>query len=327
MNNGIKSFWDRPEGQFGKAFTILMGGGLLYGAYHLLPYLVDIVENTLYLISLLAVLGIVIFLITSGKIQALGWYFFQVIMRKITGVFITIDPIGILKSHIDDLKTKLVKMEESIERVSGERGKLNNEISKREKERIYKLKLAEEAEKNPKLTAEKISYARQAAKLSELLTNLTGLSSKMELIINTLSDMKYYAKVMIQDNEFEVDIREREYKIIKESHKAMKSAMSVLHGDKDQKAIFEETMAFVNDDIGNKIGEMDRMLSVSYEFINSVNLQDGVANTEGLKLLEEFKQKGLENIFGKTGTNNETVEVKVLNAPQNGGSLNSKYFD
>ena len=44
-----KSFWKKPEGKTGMLFMGLLGAGGLYGLYKVLPFLIEIVENTLYL--------------------------------------------------------------------------------------------------------------------------------------------------------------------------------------------------------------------------------------------------------------------------------------
>ena len=49
----------------------------------------------------------------------LVWYMYKSVMRWITGIFVQIDPIGILKSYIDDLRSNLGKMNSQIAALKG----------------------------------------------------------------------------------------------------------------------------------------------------------------------------------------------------------------
>ncbi|MFT4686494.1 MAG: hypothetical protein ACI94D_001454 [Neolewinella sp.] len=50
-------------------------------------------------------------------------------------------------------------------------------------------------------------------------------------------------------------------------------------------------MEGITEDVANKVGEMERMMDLSNEFMSSVDLQNGVFADEGLRMLEEWEQK------------------------------------
>ncbi|MCC7244637.1 MAG: hypothetical protein IT269_03070, partial [Saprospiraceae bacterium] len=91
-----KNFWERPEGVTGGVFlaAILLGGGYLL--YTILPVLITLAQNTLYLAGILAALAAVVYMVLDPKMRNLVWYMYKSVMRWITGVFVEIDPIGIL---------------------------------------------------------------------------------------------------------------------------------------------------------------------------------------------------------------------------------------
>jgi hypothetical protein len=95
----------------------LLGGGYLL--YQALPTLITLASNTLYFAGLLAALAAVIYMVLDPKMRNLVWYVYKSIMRAITGVFVQIDPIGILKSYIEDLKDNLGKMNSQISNLKG----------------------------------------------------------------------------------------------------------------------------------------------------------------------------------------------------------------
>jgi len=120
----------------------------------------------------------------------------------------------------------------------------------------------------------------------------------------------------------------------------MKSALNIIQGNDDKRMIFDQAMEFVVDDIGTKVGEMDRMLEASTDFINSVDLENALYEENGMKMLEEFDKRGMDTIFGtkkqanlNTGAENyailnkysaEPVEIKKV---EDTSSEKKKYFN
>lgn len=96
-----KSFWQRPEGVTGAIFllALLIGGGYLF--VNILPTLIKLAENTLYLAGLLALLAGLLYVVLDPKMRNLIWFVYKSIMRWITGLFVQIDPISILKSSVE----------------------------------------------------------------------------------------------------------------------------------------------------------------------------------------------------------------------------------
>jgi hypothetical protein len=97
----------------------------------------------------------------------------------------------------------------------------------------------------------------------------------------------------------------------------MKSAMSVINGDKDKKAVYESALEFIAEDLGNKIGEMERFMEMSQSFTDGIDLQNGVFEEKGLEMLEEWEKNAdswilgtdKQAILGKANDENETLDL------------------
>ncbi|MEO6190061.1 MAG: hypothetical protein ABIO44_06580, partial [Saprospiraceae bacterium] len=74
--------------------------------------------------------------------------------------------------------------------------------------------------------------------------------------------------------------------------------MSAISGDKDQRALFEEALDAMADDVSSKVGEMEQFMELSENFMSSVDLQNGVFEVEGLKMLEKWEANGVSRILG-----------------------------
>lgn len=292
-----KNFWSKPEGKTGMLFLGALGVGALYFLYKILPYLISIVQNTLYLGVLLAVLGVVLYMAFDPKVRTLISYMYKSIMRWITGIFVEIDPIAILKNYVDDLKNNLKKMDGQIANLKGQMMKLKNMITENNQTISDNLKMASHAKENDK-KAIMILKSRKAGRLQESNLKLDGLYKKMEILYRVLTKMYENSQILIEDVEDQVVVKEQERKAIRASHSAMKSAMNIISGNTDKKMMFDMAMEHITEDVSMKIGEMERFMEVSGNFMDSVDLQNGIFEEEGLELLEKWEKEGVSLILG-----------------------------
>ena len=314
-----KSFWKRPEGVTGvivMAGLVLGGGYLLYQA---LPFLISLTTNILYLSGMLLVLGAVIYMVLDPKMRNLVWYMYKSIMRGITGMFVQIDPIGILKSYVDDLKNNLRKMNKQISQLRGQMHKLREIIHKNKKQIQSNLSLASKAKEKNKQSM-MILKSRKAGRLKESNMRLEDLYKKMEVLYRVLVKMYENSEIMMEDIKDQVEVKEQERKAIHASHSAMKSAMNIIAGDKDRRYMFDMALEAIADDVSQKVGEMEQFMEMSSNFMESVDLQNGVFEEEGLKMLEKWEQEGVSLILGQEKDTlvlqaHSDEEVLDLNAP------------
>jgi len=314
-----KTFWQKPEGKTGAILGIGLLAGGAYILYKILPALINLAQNTLYLAGILIVLGALIYMVLDPKMRNLVWYMYKSVMRWITGIFVQIDPIGILKSYIDSLKDNLSKMDQQISKLRGQMHKLQEVILNNKKQIQNNLSMASEARERNKESM-MILKSRQAGRLTDSNMKLEDLYKKMEILYRVLTKMYENSEIMMEDIKDQVAVKEQERNAIRASHSAMKSAMSIISGDKDQRAMFDQALEAIADDVSAKVGEMERFMEVSSNFMDSVDLQNGVFEEEGLKMLEKWETEGVSLLLGNEKSdiikkaNNEN-DVLDLNAP------------
>lgn len=293
-----KSFWERPEGTTGMFFlaALLIGGGYLL--YLALPFLISLAANTLYLVGLLAALAGVIYMILDPKMRRLVSYMYKSVMRWVTGLFVQIDPIGILKNYIDELKDNLGKMNRQMTELKGQMVNLKTIIETNKKQIQTDLTLASKAKETDK-QAIMVLKARKAGRLQESNLKLEDLSKKMEILYRVLGKMYENSEIMLEDVKDQVMVKEQERKAIRASHSAMKSAMNILAGNKDQRQLFDMALENIAEDVSQKVGEMERFMEMSSNFMNSIDLQNGVFEEEGLAMLEKWEKDGISLLLGE----------------------------
>jgi hypothetical protein len=301
-----KSFWKRPEGVTGTIFLIAILAALGFVLVNALPTLIALAPTVLYLALMILVLGAIIYMVLDPKMRTLVGYLYKSIMRKLTSMFVTIDPIGILKSYVDDLEDNLRKMSTQIGNIRGQMRKLKTLMEDNASEIDNNLKLAQKA-KEQDMQNQMVLSSRKAARLKETNEKYRVLYNKMEVLSRVLSRMYQNSEVLLEDTKDQVKHKEEERKAIRASHSAMKSAMSVISGDADKRAIFDMALEEIADDVAQKVGEMENFMEMSSNFMNSVDLQNGVFEEEGLKMLDDWEKKSTLMLMGGKS---ETLDLK-----------------
>lgn len=316
-----KSFWERPEGTVG---MVAIGVGVLAAVFFLGPVLMSIFGTMITLLGqaiTISILGGVLFtmymIVSNKKFQTLCSYAFKAAMRKVTGAFIEIDPIGIMKSYIDDLRAKRATMEDSISKLRGQISVCEKQVNLNESE--YERQMATfKVAKDKNMSSAATVASRQAGRLEKLNTeSLKPLLLQMQVHLKALN--KYYevTGTVIDDLGNEVKAQEMQRKMIMESYSAMSTAKKILMGGTDQKELFDQAMEYVVNDYGVKMGEIENFIENSKGFVEGLDLQNGVYEADALKKLQEWENKADSILLGNG--KQQMLEHQAVNTPLNTG--------
>jgi len=292
-----KTFWQRPEGVTGMIFlgALFVGGVIILPA--IISFLIPLVQSTLSLTLLLVALAGLIYVLLDPKMRTLISYSYKSVMRWITSLFVKIDPIGILKSYVEDLQNNLRNMNKQMNKLRGQMHQLKEIIVNNQREIESNLQLASKAKEQDN-QAMMVLKSRKAGRLKESNFKLEDLYKKMEVLYRVLKRMYENSEVLMEDIKDQVSVKEQERIAIHASTSAMRSAMSIISGDKDKRAMFDMALEAVAEDVSQKVGEMERFMEVSANFMDSIDLQNGVFEEEGLEMLERWEREGISKILG-----------------------------
>lgn len=289
MSDKLKSFWEKPEGKTGMLF--LAGG--IFGFFLIMmrwgSSIVKAAENTLILGLYVGIAVVVASVLSNKRFQATVSYAFRGLMRAFTGLIIQIDPIAILKSYIEELEESHGKMNQQITKLKGTIRTLRDTITKNIAIAKNQMALAAQAQKTGQ-QAQMVLKTRKAGRLQNSNKTYQDLLNKTEVLYRVLSKMYDNCGILIEDTKDEVEQKEIEWKTIKAAHSAMKSAMSIINGTGDKRAIYEQALEFMATNLQNKVGEMERFMEMSENFLSGVDLQNGVFEEKGLEMLEQWEK-------------------------------------
>lgn len=317
-NYQAKSFWQRPEGVTGGIFLAAGVAGIAYLMFVFGAAIVSTLSSTLYLGITVMGIAALAYLVIDPKMRNLIGYMYQSAMRSITSLFVQIDPIGVLKNYLEDLRKNLRQMSKQIGVLRGQMRRLNVTIQKNKKDGEKSMRLAQRAKAAGK-QSKMVLELRRIARLKDSNEKLETLYKKMEVISRVLKKMYDNSEILMEDLKDQVRLKDQERKAIRASHSAMRSAMNIISGNKDQRYMFDSAMEALATDVANKMGEMERFMDMSGTFIDSIDLQKGVFEDEGMKLLIEWEKKSdsllldaakgdlLDNL--NTNTNYDTLDL------------------
>ena len=288
-----RSFWSRPEGILGLIVLAGIAGFSLYHFNEILQFLIQATSNILELALLLGALGVLIFLFTSKDIRTAVFFLFKSLMRSLTGSVIQLNPIAIMKIYVQDLREKREKMQGQINTLAGQLVKLNKKIN--ENNEAIKQKFAEANKANsmtdkPGMRESAQLATMEGAGLQEMNEKLLPLQRNMKQVLAFMEKVNQSADYIIKETDIKVRLKETEYQIVKESSNALKTAVSIFKGDPDKKFYFDQSMEYIQDDMSQKLGEMKRAMDLSMDFINGVDIQNGILSDKGQTLLDAYNK-------------------------------------
>jgi len=327
-----KSFWEKREGNAG---IILAAAGIVGGAALIfkfldiiLPFINRVLDNLLHTILVGGAIFIIIYVVFIDKrTRNLLWYMYKSLCRAITSIFVSVDPIGIIQTHMEKAKKHLENVRIQTSRVRGGIEELHRELKKNANQILQNRSLIKAAQnsgeerylKNAKLAA------RQTGRLDKQQATYKELLQKMEALYRTLNRVEEAADFLIKDTEDEIKQKKKEREIVSRGHSAIRSAMKLIRPEDDEVHMFNMAMEYMEADIANKVGDIEHAIEVSQSFLDGVDLQNAQFEGDGWALIEKWekeespllgaeKKKAIEQSYDDKQVLNTHIPMEKKNA-------------
>lgn len=319
MNNSISTIsmenkvspWEKPGGTLGMIVAGLAVGGGCIILYKILPFLISLTTNILTLTLLVGVLSLIGFLITNKRFRQTCSTVYFLIMRKITGLIIEIDPIAIVEKKVMEMKKKIIEIEKQMGSLNGLNKQNERKIEDKKKQLQNQIDLLNEYNRLNK-RAEAGVAERQAVRLQSSIERQIKRLEDSKKWFEILKSLKHAAELTVLDTENEVNDRKEEFESIKAQHKAFSSIMSVMKGDPDQMEDFTRAMDFMAYDITQKLGEMSNVIDETGGLLSQFAVEEGVASKKADELLKKYESNGIDGLFSAFSGVKEEKEYEPL---------------
>jgi hypothetical protein len=297
----IKTFWQRPEGKTGMLFTAGFVALAIWLLIQVTPFILSMLVDVVHIVILGLILVAIAYVLLNKQFRTLAGYMFKSVMRKLTGVFIQIDPIGILKNFIVEMQKQQENLQEQISKVAGAQQTLKDNIYQNEKIATKSMSEAQEAKREQTASKDPIFINNMTYKIQEKLSEATRradtnkelkeLSGKIDRIYSILIRWSQATQYYINDRKNQVSLLQQRRKAVNSAYSAMSSAKRILRGNADANAIYDQTLEFLAEDAGQKMGEMADFSRVAEDFLTNVDLENGAASHDAIEKLEQMSQK------------------------------------
>ena len=282
--------WQQPEKMAGRVVLLGLAGAAVYYWGVILPFLVDMVFDTVKLGIGLGTLFVLFLLATNKRIHAGLWYAGQRILRTAAGIFVNTDPIGIMEDYIGNTEKEARKMDAEVTNIEGAHELVKRKLAANTAQMQEYLSLASAATRqNEKDMAE--SYAMRAAQLEEYNQRLLPMATTTANVTVVMRQILKAALRQIDGSKFKVNLLKDEYQLVKRTSSGMRAAMNILRGDPDKKYFFDLATDRVAQDMAQQLGQIKQAMRYSQEFVKEMDIQNGVMSEKGQRLLEKY-QKG-----------------------------------
>ena len=298
LDKNARSFLARPEGRVAlvvSALALLAGG---YGLFLALPVLITLVQNTLELAGLCLALSAVFYVVFDSKLRAFVSYLYRAFFRLLTGFFIELDPIGILRHHIIELEQKLLAMREQVGNLNGQIRRVERSIAENSKQRERALTLAQSGRRDPQHADESRLQARHAVKLEDSNSRLFAMQTQMQTLFRMLKKLSDTSQLVLQDMQSTVDIKTRERSSMKAAYSAYRGALAILQGQSEGRELYDRAMEFLNDDYAKKLGEIEMFMDFSEGVIKAADLENMAYDVRANERLDEWERRLSESLLG-----------------------------
>jgi hypothetical protein len=295
---------------------MVLGAGILgligWGAYTVMPYIANLMENTFYAIGfgLLAV-GLIYAFVIDGTLRNRMWLMYKLMMRALTYSIIKYDPFGVLRETQAQAKERIKTVDECRVEVKKQVGIVTNTLEGFKRDRDQLQGEANWLRTHNGSQAEIDNRAMKLGKIADAITRMTKTYTLTQGFYEQLTKAFEALKTIDGNIDFEINLREREYKAATASNTAWRAVKAAFNGSDQMDELRNDALAFLAEDYGAKIGEIESFMEDSQKFIASVDLQNAIYTDSGMKMLEDLTARDLSVVHTQTALPNAQPAVII----------------
>ena len=319
-----KSFWKRPEGPFGMVVLagLIVAGGV--GLYEILPYLITLLQNTLYAVGLAAALIAILWLAFNPTFRNAIRNLFENAVRFFASWVVETDPIGILRNNLDDMKKAKYNLDQTLQRFAGSDERLQRSIAAKNDQITtlgHKASKAEQmaaAATDPmereRLSLERQTFLEQAGMLMQGVKQLQALEDQTSKMLTTFQHWSQIADSKIQRTENKVNFLAEQRKMILDAKATLGVGQQLLRGNPEQLKMVDMALDYLEDDTSRTLGEIREFSRYTDKLLTDDQIESGAAADEAAAKFAEFNEKLLT--AGNKPAGADMIQIPGMATPE-----------
>lgn len=291
------SNWDKPGGALGLFVATALGVGGAIGLYHILPFIITLLHNIFYAFGLGVLLVVIGIVLSSKSFRENVSMAYFILMRKIAGILIEVDPIAIVEHKIMEMRDKIDQIRQNMAKINGLIKRNEKRVEEKKEELENQLLKLKEYSKNPEKAGAAKVAENQVNRLRDAIARAQKRLAESKQWYEILKKLKGHAELVVEDTENEVADRKEEYEAIKAQHAAFSSITSVLKGNPNEMVNFTRAMDYMADDIAFRLGEMSDVIDETGGLLDQIEVDDAITSARAAEILAQYEQGGIESLF------------------------------
>ena len=290
------SKWEKPGGTTGMIVLGVVVGAIAINITPIMNFIAAACASTLSAIGMAAALFLVLYCLFDPRIRNIGSTIYFMIMRKIEGLLVDYDPISIVKRKIMQMNNKIQEITDNMGKLRGLIDKSEKRIQDKKKQCDHDFQLLNKYKESGKAQDAAV-YERQVARLTEVIKNSEARLIQSKQWYEIMGKLKHQAELTVLDATNEVNERVEEWEMIKAQHKAFTSIVGIINGKDDQFSLFTRAMDHMADDISQKLGEMSFIIEETGGLMSKIDMDNLVMSDKANALLAQYNSGGLDAVL------------------------------
>lgn len=290
------SKWEKPGGTTGMIVLGVVAGAIAINITPIMNFIAAACASTLSAIGMAAALFLVLYCLFDPRIRNIGSTIYFMIMRKIEGLLVDYDPISIVKRKIMQMNNKIQEITDNMGKLRGLIDKSEKRIQDKKKQCEHDFQLLNKYKEVGKAQDAAV-YERQVTRLTEVIKNSEARLIQSKQWYEIMGKLKHQAELTVLDATNEVNERVEEWEMIKAQHKAFTSIVGIINGKDDQFSLFTRAMDHMADDISQKLGEMSFIIEETGGLMSKIDMDNLVMSDKANALLAQYNSGGLDAVL------------------------------
>ena len=290
------SKWEKPGGTTGMIVLGVVVGAIAINITPIMNFIAAACASTLSAIGMAAALFLVLYCLFDPRIRNIGSTIYFMIMRKIEGLLVDYDPISIVKRKIMQMNNKIQEITDNMGKLRGLIDKSEKRIQDKKKQCDHDFQLLNKYKEAGKAQDAAV-YERQVTRLTEVIKNSEARLIQSKQWYEIMGKLKHQAELTVLDATNEVNERVEEWEMIKAQHKAFTSIVGIMNGKDDQFSLFTRAMDHMADDISQKLGEMSFIIEETGGLMSKIDMDNLVMSDKANALLAQYNSGGLDAVL------------------------------
>ena len=290
------SKWEKPGGTTGMIVLGVVVGAIAINITPIMNFIAAACASTLSAIGMAAALFLVLYCLFDPRIRNIGSTIYFMIMRKIEGLLVDYDPISIVKRKIMQMNNKIQEITDNMGKLRGLIDKSEKRIQDKKKQCEHDFQLLNKYKEVGKAQDAAV-YERQVTRLTEVIKNSEARLIQSKQWYEIMGKLKHQAELTVLDATNEVNERVEEWEMIKAQHKAFTSIVGIINGKDDQFSLFTRAMDHMADDISQKLGEMSFIIEETGGLMSKIDMDNLVMSDKANALLAQYNSGGLDAVL------------------------------